>query len=254
MRRFLAGTIGFAAATFPTVGNAADGDASVPISMRECEATNHSCGDWVFKDRIGRGVWYDGAYAELKVDYIDSDKIVITRTDSDGRSRGLTARYTGQFDGNRVHGSVVWSWPAAWGNTKPTGEWEATFEHLSPDEALERGREAAAQGDTIEAKRWLYEAAQGGNQEANGRIDQTMRGPTGPAGGIDPALNGMLNQMYMQFLQQEAACQASPACMAERQAGENDQLTKDAQAADEQRRQEATDQQLMRSNGTDPWQ
>ncbi len=217
--------------------------------MRECEATNHSCGAWIFQGKAGRGVWYDGAYAELKVDYLDENTVIITRTDVEGRSKGLTARYTGQFDGDEIHGSVTWTWPAVWGDKKPTGEWEAKFEHVSADEALQRGKEAAAAGDTIEAKRWSFEAAQGGNQEAQARLKQAMQTPpTRLVGGLKPAVTELLNQMYQRWLQQEAECAQSPACTAQRREDELDAQSREnaeeaqrqyerSQSADEEARQ-----------------
>jgi hypothetical protein len=71
--------------SLPAASRAASQSPSMLLSLRECEAANNSCGAWVFQGQTGRGVWYDGAYADLKVDYLDNDTVIITRTDA-GRS------------------------------------------------------------------------------------------------------------------------------------------------------------------------
>lgn len=101
-----------------------------PNVMTQCE--NGQCSTWTFEPngRVGTGQWQNGTSAKLVVERFQANDIVITRTDTVGASIGLTARYTGKVDGNRIVGAVVWSWPAVWGKQFPQGTWYASFSPL----------------------------------------------------------------------------------------------------------------------------
>jgi hypothetical protein len=99
-------------------------EASGPVTMTECEGVNN-CASWTFLDRLGNGTWPSGEIANLSVEHLDSNAIVIRRADSTGSSAGLTAVYKGTRHDNRVGGEFTSSWPGHWDNK--SGNWYATI-------------------------------------------------------------------------------------------------------------------------------
>jgi hypothetical protein len=135
LRRFLSAS--FAAMTLllstsATLGQGATPasatQGAVPVSMTECEGIN-DCATWTFLGKQGNGQWPSGEMANLAVESLDGDKVVIQRADSTGASAGLTATYTGTRHGNRVGGEFTSSWPGHW--TKKEGDWYATIDRQS---------------------------------------------------------------------------------------------------------------------------
>ena len=100
------------------------------IILTECEGTG-GCGRWIFHGRRGVGTWPYGAIASLSWDGEQSGLIAIHRSDTTGTSPGLTATYTGSRTGNRISGTVVWSWPGHWNGKPGSGQWRATLDTKS---------------------------------------------------------------------------------------------------------------------------
>ncbi len=99
----------------------------------QCAAGDQRDGTWTFHGWLGEGEWNDGASATLVIKQFDADGIEIRRIDlPNSSSYGLTAVYTGTLHGNRIEGSVVWSWSGHWDGTHPIGKWSATLEGVRP--------------------------------------------------------------------------------------------------------------------------
>jgi len=98
--------------------------AAVPITMTECEGTNN-CATWTFLGKQGNGQWPSGAVANLSVENLDGDTVVIRRADSTGSAAGLTAVYNGTRHGDRIGGEFTSSWPGHWNSM--SGNWYATI-------------------------------------------------------------------------------------------------------------------------------
>ncbi|HXJ91638.1 MAG TPA: hypothetical protein VMT20_02010 [Terriglobia bacterium] len=116
------------AQTTPSAQNAAQAaskeKAAVPVTMTECEGVNN-CATWTFLGKQGNGQWPSGEVANLSVESLDGDNVVIRRADSTGSSTGLTAVYKGTRHGDRVGGEFTSSWPGHWDNK--AGNWYATI-------------------------------------------------------------------------------------------------------------------------------
>jgi hypothetical protein len=78
-------------------------ESAVPVTMNECEGINN-CATWTFLGGQGNGQWPSGNVANLNVEHLDANNIVIHRADSTGASAGLTARYTGTRHGENIGG------------------------------------------------------------------------------------------------------------------------------------------------------
>jgi hypothetical protein len=98
--------------------------ASVPVTMTECEGTNN-CATWTFLGKQGNGQWPSGEVANLTVESLDGDAVVIHRADSTGSAAGLTAIYKGTRHGERIGGEFTSSWPGHWDDK--AGNWYATI-------------------------------------------------------------------------------------------------------------------------------
>jgi enterochelin esterase-like enzyme len=107
----------------------------IPSSLTECEASqcppgSQNQGTWSFRGSLGDAHWNNGADAKLIVQKFDADGIVIRRIDlPNSSSFGLTAVYTGKMHGDRIDGSVVWSWSGHWDDRHPTSQWFATVKN-----------------------------------------------------------------------------------------------------------------------------
>jgi hypothetical protein len=106
------------------------GGLSVPERLWECERNgernDEACGTWTFHGTEGSGRWQTGAMAELTVQQFDPMWIIIRRSDPVGPSAGLIAIYRGRLDGDRVEGTVTWTWVGHWDH-QVEGTWYATF-------------------------------------------------------------------------------------------------------------------------------
>ena len=98
--------------------------AAVPVTMTECEGTNN-CATWTFLGKQGDGQWPSGEVANLTVESLDGDNVVIHRADSTGSSAGLTAVYNGTRHAERIGGEFTSSWPGHWDDK--AGNWYATI-------------------------------------------------------------------------------------------------------------------------------
>jgi hypothetical protein len=98
--------------------------AAGPVTMTECEGTNN-CATWTFLGEQGNGQWPSGDVANLSVESLDGDNVVIRRADSTGSSAGLTAVYKGVRRDDRIGGEFTSSWPGHWNNK--SGNWYATI-------------------------------------------------------------------------------------------------------------------------------
>ena len=99
--------------------------AATTVRMTECEGTNN-CASWTFLGKQGNGQWPSGEIANLSLENLDGDNVVIQRADSAGASAGLTATYRGTRHGERVGGEFTSSWPGHWEGR--SGNWYATIE------------------------------------------------------------------------------------------------------------------------------
>ncbi len=111
----------------PTVSHI---NAFLPAKIVECEGPNCTPNEnagprnspvWSFDGMKGTGHFGTGLQP-LVVEHYDGTTIVVRRNDTSGPVIGLTARYIGIIEGNRITGSITY-WPGA--NTSP---WTADLE------------------------------------------------------------------------------------------------------------------------------
>jgi hypothetical protein len=99
---------------------------TMPPQLRECERAAQAqeiCGVWSWDGQRLSANWTNGARAMLNVDRFDESWVVISRADTEGASAGLTAIYRGRRTGNRVDGTVTWTWQGrSW-----SGRWSAAW-------------------------------------------------------------------------------------------------------------------------------
>src|SRR5215203_923897 len=121
------------------------GASRIPHHMTVCEGTDQmTCGTWTFTGIEGTGRWSNGAAANLTIQQFDPKRVVIRRTDTSGSSVGLTAIYVGQQHGQRVEGTVKWTWLGHW-NQEAQGTWYATFDEPGSTAPASRPQESAPQ-------------------------------------------------------------------------------------------------------------
>jgi enterochelin esterase family protein len=109
-----------------------------PSAITETECQGEQCADnnethstWVFHGYLGNAQWSNGATAEIVLERFDDGGVVMHRIDLPmSTSFGLTAVYTGTLKGNRIEGTVVWSWSGHWNDTHPSGKWSATVKEI----------------------------------------------------------------------------------------------------------------------------
>jgi enterochelin esterase family protein len=120
----------------------------LPAKLAETECTGDPCAaagnkaTWEFHGVLGDAQWHDGSSATLVIDRYDAAGIVIRRIDlPNSASYGLTAVYKGKLQGDRIEGSVVWSWSGHWDDKHPTGRWSAILQGAAqpPRSLLEPG-------------------------------------------------------------------------------------------------------------------
>ncbi|MGH9616191.1 MAG: alpha/beta hydrolase-fold protein, partial [Acidobacteriaceae bacterium] len=86
----------------------------------------------MFHGILGDAHWSNGAVAKLVIERFDAGGIDIQRIDlPDSSSYGLTAVYRGTLHGDRIDGTVVWSWNGHWNDRHPTGRWSAKVQNVS---------------------------------------------------------------------------------------------------------------------------
>jgi enterochelin esterase family protein len=120
--------------------------ARFPTTITETECEGEQCapnseaqGSWVFHGYLGNAEWSNGATAEIVVERFDDGGVVMRRIDLPlSTSFGLTAVYTGTLKGDRIEGTVVWSWSGHWNDTHPSGKWSATVKGILPAEPAAR--------------------------------------------------------------------------------------------------------------------
>lgn len=83
----------------------------LPPVIFECEAatgaTSGTCSAWVWRGGAYSAIWSIGAIGQLTVSGAKDGAISFQRTDSAGLFAGLSAAYTGKFDGARFSGGKV---------------------------------------------------------------------------------------------------------------------------------------------------
>ena len=113
---------------------------ALPSAIEEMECMGGQCipdarinGTWEFSGILGNAQWSNGAEARLVIERFDETGIEIRRIDLPGSSSyGLTAVYTGTLHGDRMDGSVVWSWNGHWNDEHPNGQWSAILQKAKP--------------------------------------------------------------------------------------------------------------------------
>jgi hypothetical protein len=98
--------------------------APVSLNITECEGDN-VCGTWTFLGLLGDGQWPSGEAANLSVQHVATDSVVIHRADWKGPSAGLTAVYRGTRHGDRLVGNFTATLPGQ--KDSVTGDWHATI-------------------------------------------------------------------------------------------------------------------------------
>lgn len=108
------------------------------ISEIECEGVQcipdaTASGTWIFSGILGNAEWNTGAKAKIIIERLDEVGVDIRRVDlPTSSSYGLTAVYTGTMHGERIEGTVVWSWNGHWNDQHPTGHWSAVIQKSAP--------------------------------------------------------------------------------------------------------------------------
>jgi hypothetical protein len=79
---------------------------------------------WTLEDNRFNADWENGARAKLTIENWGPSGVIISRIDSGGVSHGLSARYEGQINGNKIeNGKVTWKWlGVTW-----SGTWNANW-------------------------------------------------------------------------------------------------------------------------------
>lgn len=114
--------------------------AMYPAVITETECMGEQCtpgsgisGTWKFSGILGTSDWNDGAEAKVVIERFDEKGVEIRRIDlPNSSSYGLTAVYKGRRHGDRVDGTVVWSWNGHWNDEHPAGRWSAEIRGVLP--------------------------------------------------------------------------------------------------------------------------
>lgn len=96
-------------------------------TMAECEDTA-GCSTWSFSNNRAQATWANGSVAALTIEQFGAS-VSIRRADTTGTVAGLRALYTGVRNGERIDGTVSWTWP---GHPGGTTNWHATVQHSGP--------------------------------------------------------------------------------------------------------------------------
>lgn len=103
--------------------------AVIPDTIRMCETSTLGtyCGTWTWNGQGYDARWDNGATATLELEVINAIRIVVTRSDTAGPSKGLRARYEGRIVGQHVEeGTASWTL-SRWDPPTRTGTWTARW-------------------------------------------------------------------------------------------------------------------------------
>jgi hypothetical protein len=95
--------------------------------MSECEDTA-GCSTWSFNNNRAQATWQNGSIATLTIEQFGAS-VSIRRADITGTVAGLKALYIGVRSGDRIDGTVSWTWP---GHPDGITNWHATVQHSGP--------------------------------------------------------------------------------------------------------------------------
>ena len=101
--------------------------ATLPAQINECETnTQRVCGTWslVAGTRTYSATWPQGSKATITVTQFDADAVVFRRTDSQGPTPDMVAKYVAIPSGARVTNGIV-QWNT--GGQIFSGSWEASW-------------------------------------------------------------------------------------------------------------------------------
>jgi hypothetical protein len=102
-------------------------------------------GVWTFNGNAGKALWPNDATADLVLERLDNEQVIIRRTDTWEKSLGVTAVYTGKRSGHRLEGQVTYSWPGHWPEPKK-GTWSATVDTVNDSRTSAASSAAHARG------------------------------------------------------------------------------------------------------------
>ncbi len=96
---------------------------ALPARMTVCEIDWCAQGGagpalWTFSGNTGHGSWGEGTEAALTVERFDSTGVIIRRTDTAGKTKGMTVTLRGQLSDRYIVGDEVLSWPGHWEDGK----------------------------------------------------------------------------------------------------------------------------------------
>ena len=140
IRLLVAGLAFFAIGTLLPAQDAAS--PAPPARLLVCEAPNDACtlpnasypGEWHFEGTEGSAATPNGpAGARLTIERYDGQTIVIRRFDRSGPTAGLSGLYTGTIEGNKISGTVKWSWEGH-PDMPSTGMWTAIIQSVPETE------------------------------------------------------------------------------------------------------------------------
>ncbi|GMV90622.1 MAG: hypothetical protein AMXMBFR82_04000 [Candidatus Hydrogenedentota bacterium] len=106
---------------------AKDTGTSLPalLNMKETSSLGTFAGTWTWNGSGYDAKWMTGAAAKLYVESYDGKRIVLTRNDTEGTAKGLTARYEGVIAPGGISGTVTWVWDR-FNPPEQHGTWNAT--------------------------------------------------------------------------------------------------------------------------------
>jgi hypothetical protein len=112
----------------PAFGQSGDGTpppAQLPPLIAECEsgAGYNACSVWIWQGSTYSAIWSNGAVGQLTVASGDAADLQLQRADKSGTLAGLTATYTGQWNGSAVNDGKM---TANFKGTSKGGTWTGT--------------------------------------------------------------------------------------------------------------------------------
>lgn len=112
----------------------ADSSPSNSTRMNVCESAGDACSQsnaqyntvWSFDGTAGTiTAPANDSAADLTIESMDQEKIVIHRVDRSGATAGRSATYAGSIHGSHISGTVQWDWP---GHSPASGTWSAMLQ------------------------------------------------------------------------------------------------------------------------------
>ncbi len=97
--------------------------AALPAVFLECETgrSYHVCGTWLWDGKRYSGRWQGGAIGAITIVNSDPNALRFTRVDASGTASGLTATYSGTWNGRQFTGGGKVSW--SWNGKSDTVDW-----------------------------------------------------------------------------------------------------------------------------------